>query len=259
MRPAYITQTPLYPIYTNRVSGVFYFSLIIMSPKGGTTMLHRIRFILSVFTLLTSLFTLHSSYASTIQLPQTGQNVCYDATDAPIACTNTTGQDVNIQAGKPWPNPRFTINKLADGTTENGTVTDNLTGLVWLKDLTCFPFGQTWATALNLANTLKGDNSQCSLNDGSVAGDWRLPNIDELASMATNSSRSPSIWLNNSARGFTGVKAGPYWSSTTHVSNAVNAWSVNMDTGYVNYDFIKDPGGVGIGTLLYVWPVRGGQ
>ena len=35
------------------------------------------------------------------------------------------------QKGVAWPNPRFTDNG-------NGTVTDNLTGLIWLKNANCF-------------------------------------------------------------------------------------------------------------------------
>ena len=51
-----------------------------------------------------------------------------------------TGQDGEIQAGVPWPNPRFTDN-------EDGTVTDHLTGLIWLKNGN--PFGtRNWDQAL---------------------------------------------------------------------------------------------------------------
>ena len=38
-----------------------------------------------------------------------------------------TGHDGDYQMGVPWPDPRFTDN-------EDGTVTDNLTGLIWLED-----------------------------------------------------------------------------------------------------------------------------
>jgi hypothetical protein len=41
--------------------------------------------------------------------------------------TTTGGEDGDLQKGVAWPNPRFTDNG-------NGTVTDNLTKLVWLKD-----------------------------------------------------------------------------------------------------------------------------
>jgi hypothetical protein len=52
-------------------------------------------------------------------VPQTGQTASYAA-----------GDDGDIQAGVPWPVPRFTDNG-------NGTVRDNLTGLIWLKNASC--------------------------------------------------------------------------------------------------------------------------
>jgi hypothetical protein len=52
-------------------------------------------------------------------VPQTGQTTPY----AP-------GDDGSIRAGVPWPSPRFTDNG-------NGTVRDNLTGLIWLKNGSC--------------------------------------------------------------------------------------------------------------------------
>ena len=53
-------------------------------------------------------------------LPKTGQTTSYAA-----------GDDGALQKGVAWPNPRFTDNG-------NGTVTDNLTGLIWLKNANCF-------------------------------------------------------------------------------------------------------------------------
>ena len=75
--------------------------------------------------------------------------------------------------GVAWPNPRFTDNS-------NGTVTDNLTGLIWLKNANCFGT-QTWANALSAANTL--NSGECGLTDGSAEGDWRLPNVREQQSL----------------------------------------------------------------------------
>ena len=86
-----------------------------------------------------------------------------------------TGDDGHYQAGVPVPNPRFTDNG-------DGTVTDNLTRLTWLKDAGCLG-QQTWADALPLANTLADGNVACGLADGSAEGDWRLPNRNELASL----------------------------------------------------------------------------
>lgn len=49
---------------------------------------------------------------------------------APVA-----GEDASINKGVDWPNPRFTDNR-------NGTITDNLTGLIWLQNANCTFGGQ---------------------------------------------------------------------------------------------------------------------
>src|SRR3989344_8150136 len=64
--------------------------------------------------------------AGTIQLPKTGQTKCYDSSGIEIDCKGT-GQDGEIQAGVAWPDTRFIDNN-------DGTVTDDFTGLMWLND-----------------------------------------------------------------------------------------------------------------------------
>jgi hypothetical protein len=78
-------------------------------------------------------------------VPQTGQTQCWDAAGSPITCEGT-GQDGDIQAGVDWPSPRFTDQG-------NGTVQDNLTGLIWLKESLCADL-QRWPDAMALANAL---------------------------------------------------------------------------------------------------------
>jgi hypothetical protein len=77
-----------------------------------------------------------------------------------------TGDDGDLERGVAWPNPRFTNNG-------DGTVTDNLTGLIWLQDANCFGL-KNWDNTLSACNGLA--NGQCGLTDGSNAGDWKLPN-----------------------------------------------------------------------------------
>lgn len=72
-------------------------------------------------------------FAASVQLPQTGQISVYRA-----------GDDGDLQKGTIWPGLRFTNNN-------DGTVTDNLTGLVWLTNANCFGY-QDWNTALNLSS-----------------------------------------------------------------------------------------------------------
>ena len=178
------------------------------------------------------------AFAAEISLPRTGQTTCYDEAGNVIDCANT-GQDGDVQAGVAWPSPRFTDNG-------DGTVTDNLTGLIWLKNADCAGI-MTWENALAWCNNLAGGS--CGLTDGSVAGDWRLPNVVELESLVNAEMGNPSVWLNT--QGFTNVQSTWYWSATTGADDTFNAWVVNMNFGIV---------GSGSKTYRhYVWPVRAGQ
>jgi hypothetical protein len=157
-----------------------------------------------------------------------------------------TGDDGNLQKGVTRPNPRFTDNG-------DGTVTDNLTGLIWLKNANCFGV-QTWANALSSSNGLA--NGACGLTDGSSAGDWRLPNRNELDSLIDLAYFNPSLsndagtgqWTSGADSAFSGVQSSYYWSSSTCAFSTTNAWLVSLNVGIVNY---SDK------TNTYdVWPVR---
>jgi hypothetical protein len=134
---------------------------------------------------------------------QTGQTQCWDTTGALIDCLGT-GQDGNLRAGVAWPNPRFIDNG-------DGTVKDNLTKLVWLKNAGCEALGPkgTWQQALVSAHNLQ--NGVCDLNDGSQPGSWRVPNINELASIIDYGQSLPSF---PSGTPFYNLQHN-YWSSTT--------------------------------------------
>lgn len=132
-----------------------------------------------------------------------------------------------------WPMPRFTDNK-------NGTVTDHLTGLNWLKNADCFG-GQPWEKALDAAKNLS--SGQCGLKDGSVAGQWRLPGVLELRSLVEANSSLDNIKLN-----FSDVKTASYWSSNTVVNVKDRAWYVYMYSGAEDFDDCP--------TNFHVWPVR---
>jgi hypothetical protein len=179
--------------------------------------------------------------------------------------TTPWADDGALQKGVAWPSPRFTANKDAGGL-DDGTVTDRLTGLIWLKDARCpgtiqynpdsDGFGRvSWKHALEfIAGINAGTYAAC----GAGHGDWRLPNAIELASLlhsgfkdeVCGSAGHPeqclhhSDWLNS--QGFS-VEAGFYWSSTSRPSAIARA--ADMTDGAVGNYVIS---------LGYVWPVRGG-
>ena len=193
-------------------------------------------------------------------VPRTGQTTCFDAAGAVIDCGTGIGpgQDGDLQLGVTWPNPRFTDNG-------DSTVTDNLTGLIWLDDANCFGT-QTWANALAKANTLfdgcsdcGGTNNDCGLADGSLVGEWRLPNVRELQSLAHYGLFNPAV-PNTAGTGqwsagepFSGVQSTLYWSSTTAAGGGFSdlAWWVDMLNGVVFNANKTDS--------KRVWLVRGGQ
>jgi len=202
-----------------------------------------------------------SALAASILLPRTGQTTCYSPEGIIIDCAGT-GQDGERRAGSSWPAPRFTDNK-------NGTVTDNLTGLIWLQDANCTEtVGEIfrdsglldWPSALTWSNNLA--SGQCGLADGSVAGDWRLPNINELRSLIDYSNHDPALPTGSP---FSNVQSVWYWSSTTNPVYTSGAYNVGLSRGSIHVDkkLYGAPGSSRVGaksrSTLGVWPVRGGH
>ena len=180
----------------------------------------------------------------TIGLPKTGQTKCYDSAGTEINCSGT-GQDGDIQAGIAWPDPRFTDNY-------DGTMTDNLTGLMWTKDANLPGVAKTWQEALDY---VAGMNAGMYPNFGHT--DWCLPNVNELESQVNCGEPDMATWLNS--QGFVNLPSCltddfnySYWSSTTSTYDVNMALAVTMYSGSF-YLFSRSD------SNCYVWPVRGGQ
>ena len=161
-------------------------------------------------------------------LPATGQEKCYDVSGNVIDCSGT-GQDGDLLLGSTWPHPRFME--------ESGLIHDRLTGLGWAAhcDLTGNPVN--WRQALY------------AVQDANMAGldgrhHWRLPNINELASLVDCSCQSPAL---PQMHPFRGLQDG-YWSSTTSLFEPDWAWVLYLNKGAC---------GVGHkpGITFYVWLV----
>lgn len=142
----------------------------------------------------------------------------------------------------------------------NGTVTDTVTGLIWLKDAGCLG-DRAFAAANQAAAAL--EDGRCGLTDHSSPGDWRLPTSDEWTTTAakalslgcTVGEHGNPTWTNDP--GTACLVAGPtsfahvplfgVWSSTTF--EAGGAWIVANSVGYLVLESKTVPNAA--------WPVRG--
>ncbi len=186
------------------------------------------------------------------------------------------GDTATAGTGITWGSGGTVSNRFIAGSNQSGgdctdSLKDNLTGLEWAKNgIIGFedtnggvPIAQpNYANTTANLNDLGWSNAAIAINNMNTAttklcgySDWRLPNINELRSLvnyaATQTSSTPAAWLET--QGFTNVQVDyNYWSSTAYASTPDNAWNVNMNGGYVGL-------GDKTASILYVWPVRGGQ
>ncbi len=160
----------------------------------------------------------------------------------------------------------------------NGTVTDNRTGLVWLKNADCYG-PMEWHEATEIVANLSDlppqrlgsplADQDCGLGDKSSPGEWRLPTAAEWQRMVSDAlgfvgdpdctASPPTItndsgsdcWVNGPSSFYGVTWLFRYWTSTTATDNHTLAWEVFLNVGHVGR------GGKTNGNV--VWPVRGGQ
>ena len=171
-------------------------------------------------------------HSGTIELPQTGQTLCYKTNETTEACLGT-GQDGDWLAGVDWPNPRFTIDSSLQ------CIKDNLTGLTWARDFSAQ--GGIW---LNVVPNLPTRFFACGL-DG-----WRVPNVNEMQSLLNADKINNALWLASQGFFFPVSINLLFWTSTSSaISPFDNAWVVDMVDGSVLPD--------NKGFTYFIWPVRG--
>lgn len=181
--------------------------------------------------LFISLLTITQCAFAVSELPQTGQTN-----------SETKADDGELKLGTAWPSPRFTDN-------QDGTLTDNLTGLMWIKDSFCannFISGAAtanWVESIAFATVLNEHSLATPCNEYTAKyEDWRAPNVNELASLiraGLKNDTNISDWLyipedQSGAFSEIGIVATPIWSSTTVAANPDQAWTINLKTGEIS-------------------------
>ncbi len=190
-------------------------------------------------------------------VPQTGQTLCYNSVGATVPCAST-GQDGEYQSGVAWvPATRF-VNNL------DGTITDDLTGLMWVEDVNAmvsdYPLFDmdgtandgwvTWQHALDYVAMLNSGAGYLGYTD------WRLPNVNELLSLQNQG--DGTNWLYD--RGFNSIfpelpQAQTFWSSTTYEITGFGANAKIVNDVYNNVGNQPKSNT----SNYYTWPVRGGN
>lgn len=153
-------------------------------------------------------------------LPDTGIYFCSDnATE--ITCPRSDdsfyGQDgqYNIPARQ----HNYTLNEDSNSSRGEDTVSDNVTGLMWMRgdgiDTYTWQEAETYCDGLSYADY----------------DDWRLPTFHELAYLLDRSYSTLDMQIDPVFSGTTSI----YWTGTITSASAAYAWNVSFVNGIVFY------------------------
>lgn len=130
----------------------------------------------------------------------------------------------------------------------DGTITDNSSRLIWLKNANCAG-KENWWDALAWARQVS--SGTCGLSDGSVVGDWHLPTIYEFYTLVDYTRWNPAL-----------PPGHPFVNVQYQLDAYVFYWSATEVSA--NYALFIDMASGGDDSIekyqaYYMWPVRGGQ
>jgi hypothetical protein len=152
---------------------------------------------------------------------------CATTSDATTGLVPDTGQTTHYasifgdDSDYPTNPPSYTDNG-------NGTIMDNVTGLMWQKQDDGILRAWDAAVAYCSGSTLGGFSG------------WRLPTVFELVTIVDFGRYGPSInstyFPSTSPSGSSG-----YWSSNDYATDTASAWSVVFYNGFANHGFKTSP------------------
>ena len=150
----------------------------------------------------------------TSKLPDTGMYACHDD-DTIVVCPNT-GEDFFGQDAQ-YNEPRRQHNYTDNG---DGTITDNVTGLMWQQDDD--DVIRSWQDSIDY----------CAALTHAAHLDWRLPDYYELFSLTDRSRYDPTMTIDP----IFGGHASEYWTSSPEAVFVDKAFLVHFDRGEARYD-----------------------
>lgn len=139
-------------------------------------------------------------------------------------CDPDDGSDAGSEWSGTCVTPRYTVNG-------DGTVTDDVTGLVWQQLVPTDPCpadnssgdgGCTWADAQVYCQ---------NLSLGEPSSGWRLPSLPELFSLEETTGSQPQL----DAAVFPDTPLSWFWTSSPCAFQNGSAWAVNSRGGYPGY------------------------
>lgn len=104
----------------------------------------------------------------------------------------------------------------------NGTVTDQITGLVWQR----------------LASGAKYRQADAARYCPTQGPQWRLPTRLELVSLVDFTVASPGPTINQA---FPGTPGEVFWTSSPAAGHPNSGWGVSFEIGYADFDDLADP------------------
>jgi len=196
-----------------------------------------------------------SSTADTVTITALGPGANFKMPDTnqTMSYTTTFGEDHD-----------YTINMPSYTDNNDGSITDNVTGLMWQKcsdgqsGTYCATGSATtynWYQAAGIAHASYNVDATNVCGNLTLAGqtDWRLPSRIELVSLIDNGVYNPAI----NTIYFPSTVSSSYWSSTTYAYNTSYAWLVFFSSGNPNTDYKSVSSNSS--SANYARCVRGGQ
>jgi hypothetical protein len=203
-------------------SGTLLISLLV-----GTTVVDNYSFAVYIkdaqnysSNILTGTFPVTGPIQVTSNIPDTGADRCYNTTSV----MNCPLSEAEPYYGQDY---QFSSNPMSYTNNGDGTITDNVTGLMW--QMTPDAVNYNWYEATGTYDATDNSTTTDVCGDLTLGGytDWRLPEKRELLSIVDYGTENPAIDTSY----FPDTSTYDYWANTAY--STTDAWNVQFADGAV--------------------------